>query len=250
MVEGAGYVADHHDEVGAQRLFQRRMKGLHQLVRQFADEAHRVHQQAFAFSGREMARITGSRVANSLSSTSTLAPERAFEQRGLAGVGVAHQRHHGLVLLFAARAAHVALALELRQAALPDRRCACARGGGPPPAASRRGRACRCRRPGGERLPQTHQPRQAVLHLRQLHLQLALGALRAGGKDVEDQRRAVDDAHAQRVFQIALLRAGQFVVEDGQIDLQRLTVKRQFRRLARADERAGVGPLPLLQTRG
>jgi len=43
-------------------------------------------------------------------------------------------------------------------------------------------------------LPQAAHPREVVLELGQLDLELALGARRVLGEDVEDQLRPVDDA--------------------------------------------------------
>ena len=42
--------------------------------------------------------------------------------------------------------------------------------------------------------PAADEPRELVLHLRELDLQLAFGASRAQREDVEDEARAVDDA--------------------------------------------------------
>ena len=94
------------------------------------------------------------------------------------------------------------------------------------------------------------QPRQAVFHLRQLHLQLAFRGLRALREDVQNQRRSVDHAHAQRVFEVALLRAGQLVVDDGEVDLQRLAVERQLLGLAAADVGRRIRARALLQHAG
>jgi hypothetical protein len=54
-------------------------------------------------------------------------------------------------------------------------------------------------------LPEAAHPRQVVLELRELDLELALGGDGVLGEDVEDQLRAVDDARAERVLEEALL---------------------------------------------
>ncbi len=59
------------------------------------------------------------------------------------------------------------------------------------------------------------QPRQQVLHLRELDLELALAARRVQREDVEDERRAVDDLRlGNGVLEVGLLRRREVVVED------------------------------------
>ena len=53
--------------------------------------------------------------------------------------------------------------------------------------------------------PQTTHPREVVLQLRQLDLQLALSGVGVRGEDVEDDRRPVDHRHAERLLEVALL---------------------------------------------
>ena len=55
-----------------------------------------------------------------------------------------------------------------------------------------------------------------MLQLGQFYLNLALMALCALGKDVKNQRGAVDHAHFDFFFEIALLRRGQHVVDHHQ----------------------------------
>ena len=54
--------------------------------------------------------------------------------------------------------------------------------------------------------PAADEARRQVLELRELDLQLALGAARALREDVEDQAHAVDDAAFERPLEVALLR--------------------------------------------
>jgi hypothetical protein len=65
------------------------------------------------------------------------------------------------------------------------------------------------------------QPRQHVLKLRQLHLQLPLAGARVAGKNVQNQLRAVQHAAGKRRLKIAQLRRRQVVVEEHQIGLHR-----------------------------
>jgi len=60
-----------------------------------------------------------------------------------------------------------------------------------------------------------------VIQLRELDLQLAFGAPRALRENVEDQRGSIDDAARQRFFEVALLHAGEHVIEDDEIGAAR-----------------------------
>jgi hypothetical protein len=68
-----------------------------------------------------------------------------------------------------------------------------------------------------EMLPLPHESRQQIRELRELDLQLALRAARALGKDVEDQRRAVDHLDADRLPEIALLDGRERIVRDEEV---------------------------------
>jgi hypothetical protein len=149
------------------------------------------------------------------------------EQRRLAGVRVADERdarqmgslalgaHHG------ARGLHLAqLALERRdaiagQAAVGlDLRLARAPGAD----ARRRGRGAQAL----EVRPQPAHAREVVLQLRELDLQLALGAVGVVGEDVEDDGRAVDDRQAQLALQVALLTRRELVVDGDDVGVGRV----------------------------
>ena len=95
-----------HQQIGVERFFQRGMERFHQLVGQFVDKAHRVHEQARAvFRQFHLAENRVERGEKLILHIGVRAGERV-EQRGFARVGVAHQRHDGFALLFAARATH------------------------------------------------------------------------------------------------------------------------------------------------
>src|SRR5204862_1022031 len=65
-----------------------------------------------------------------------------------------------------------------------------------------------------EVLPHAAHAREVVLELRELDLQLPLGADRVLREDVEDQLGAVDDAGLQRVLERPLLRWFELVVDE------------------------------------
>ena len=68
-------------------------------------------------------------------------------------------------------------------------------------------------------LPHAAHPRQVVLELRELDLELALGARRVLGEDVEDQLRAVDDARVERVLERPLLGRVELAVDEQDLGL-------------------------------
>src|SRR5205823_6923929 len=65
-----------------------------------------------------------------------------------------------------------------------------------------------------EVLPQAPHPRQVVLELRELDLELALGAHGVLGEDVEDQLRSVDHARLERILERTLLHRAELVVDE------------------------------------
>src|SRR3989442_1525045 len=97
-----------------------------------------------------------------------------------------------------------------------------------------------------EVLPLADEPRQQVRELRQLDLELALGAARALGEDVEDERGAVDHLDAERLAEVALLDRRERIVGDEQIDAARARGLGHFRDLAAAEVERGRRRRPLL----
>ncbi len=87
-------------------------------------------------------------------------------------------------------------------------------------------------------LPHAAHARQVVLELRELDLELALGAHRVLGEDVEDQLRAVDHARVERVLEEALLRRIELVVDEQALGARLPVALLQLLELALADVRA------------
>ena len=190
--------------------------------------------------------MVGSRVWKSLSPTPDLGPGDRVQQRRLAGVGVAGEgdpRDRGAL---APGPHHAAVALQPRQ-----------------PAAQRRdpvaGEAAvgldlgLARAPGADPAaeplevgPQPPHPRQVVLELGQLDLELALGRVGVVGEDVEDHRGAVDHRHPQRRLQVALLARRQLVVAGDHVGVAGGDLLLQLGELAAAEVAVGVGRRPLL----
>ena len=91
------------------------------------------------------------------------------------------------------------------------------------------------------------QARQAVAQLRELDLHHAFLAARVLGEDVEDQRDAVDDVDLEQLLEVALLRGRELVVEDHEVDVERVGELLQLLGLARTDVGRGVGRVAPLQ---
>ena len=101
-----------------------------------------------------------------------------------------------------------------------------------------------------EVLPHAAHARQVVLELRELDLELSLGARRVLGEDVEDQLRPVDDARRQGVLERALLRRLELVVDDQDLGVGVLVGLLQLLELALADVRPRIGVRALLHELG
>src|SRR5262249_57945131 len=97
-----------------------------------------------------------------------------------------------------------------------------------------------------EVLPHPAHPRQVVLELRKLDLELSLGADGVLREDVEDQLRAIDDARLQRVLEVALLRGLELVVDDERLCTEPAEGLLELLGLALADVRPHRRPRALL----
>ena len=98
-----------------------------------------------------------------------------------------------------------------------------------------------------QRFARSDQPRQQVLQLRQLDLQLAFARARTPREDVENQLRAIDDLAIEALVQLAQLRRRQLVVEDDEIGVGFRRRVRQHVDLAAAEECRGIRPRAILQ---
>ena len=83
--------------------------------------------------------------------------------------------------------------------------------------------------------PQAAHPREVVLELRELDLELALGGVRVGGEDVEDDRGAVDHRDPERGLEVALLARRELVVARDQVRVRATELVLQLLELARAE---------------
>ena len=96
--------------------------------------------------------------------------------------------------------------------------------------------------------PHAAQTRQQVLVLRQTHLQTTLFRGGMQRENIKDERRSINDLHIFRysLFQIALLRRCEFIVENHDISRIRMAHLGDFFRLARPDECARIRRIELL----
>src|SRR5690606_27746665 len=162
---------------------------------------------------------------------------QGVEQRGLAGVRIAHDGDHGQAapgplptpdraaggdgvdLLFQeanaiADPSPVDLELGLAGAAPADA----------------------AHEPGQARIALLGQSRQKETRLRQLHLQLAFGALRSLSEDVEDELGTVEDLQRGRLGDVARLGGREVAVEDDQVGAELKCAEGDLLQLALADE--------------
>ena len=101
-----------------------------------------------------------------------------------------------------------------------------------------------------EVLPHPAHPRQVVLELRELDLELALGARGVLGEDVEDQLRPVDDPRVERVLERPLLRRIELAVDEEHLRRSPCVLGLELLELALADIGARIGARSLLDELG
>lgn len=80
-----------------------------------------------------------------------------------------------------------------------------------------------------------------MLELRQLDLELAFARAGALGKNIENQRGAIEHLAVKDFFQVAALGGREFVIEDDRIDIGLPAVGGEDIGFAFADERGGAG---------
>src|SRR5215831_11463063 len=97
-----------------------------------------------------------------------------------------------------------------------------------------------------EVLPQAPHPREVVLELGELDLQLALRGHGVLGEDVEDELRPVDDPRAERILEEPLLHRVELVVDEEALGLGAGVPLLQLLKLALADVRPPGRPRAML----
>ena len=240
------------DEVGDERLFERRGEPFDELVRQPADEADGVGDEVAPPLVLVAACRRVERLEQPVANGDTGVRQRV-EERRLAGVRVARERHCGRLGPAPLLAPDVTLAAQLPQPfaqqrdAAPGEAPVClelrlAGAAGADAGAEAAGAAAEPL----EVLPHPPHPRQVVLELRELDLELPLGAHRVLREDVEDQLRAVDHPRLERVLERTLLRRAELVVDDEHLGAGLAVRLLELLELPLADVRARVGEATVL----
>jgi succinyldiaminopimelate transaminase len=242
---GRGRIDDVQHEIGDERLLECRRKPFDQLSRQTPDETDGVgHEVATPFVIEAARRRIESLEEPVLDGN--LRPRERVQQRRLADVRVAGQRDGRRFGPAAALTPDVALFPKLLQSATEQRDPAT----GESPVCFELGLAgaARAHAPAEtlEVLPEAAHAREVVLELRELDLQLALGARRVLGEDVEDQLRAVDDARLQRVLECPLLRGIELAVDEQHLRTGLLVLALEILELPLAEVGAALRPRPVL----
>jgi hypothetical protein len=93
----------------------------------------------------------------------------------------------------------------------------------------------------GQVTPKSGQPGQQMLQLGQLDLQFAFFCPSALGKNIENQRGAIEHLAIKKFFEVAALGRGKFVVKNDSIDIRFAAVLGKLIGFAFADESAGAG---------
>jgi len=91
-------------------------------------------------------------------------------------------------------------------------------------------------------LPEPSHPREVVLQLRQLDLELALRGHSMLGEDVEDQLRPVDHPRLEGVLELTLLHRRELVVDEQRLGAGACKCFFQLDQLPLADVGAGLRP--------
>src|SRR5690606_22251572 len=232
-------IDDVQQQVGVARLFERRPKGLDQLVRQMANEAHGIgqdHRPEIVQFETPQGRVQG---REQLVGGIDLRPGQRIEQRGLARVGVAHQGHQGHIRATSPAPRLLALAANLLQALLDlaDANAQQATVGFQLgfTRATQADTAFLALQVG----PAAHQTRAHVFQLSQFDLQLAFMGAGALREDIKNQTGSIEHAAFERTLEVALLAGCQGVVENDQLDLVVLDEIMQLFDLAAADQILG-----------
>ena len=198
----------HHvdDQVGEHRLLERRLERLDELMRELADEADRVGDEVAAPVGADRRASSGRACGRASPRRPTPAPVRAFSSVDLPAFVYPARATVGSAELAAPGSHDLAVSLQRAPGAGAGSRSDRGPGGDRSRSASRPGPVVPIPPPEPLQVgPQAAHPREVVLELGQLDLELALGGVGVVGEDVEDHRRAVDHRHAERRLEVPLL---------------------------------------------
>ena len=195
------------------------------------------------------ARVVGSSVSKSRSSTRTSEPVRAFRSVDLPTFVYPARATVGIALRVRSRRMTLAPIGHRLEPCLEERDLAA----GDPPVGLELGLArAACADAASqplEVLPHAAHALHRVLELGELDLELALGGVGVLGEDVEDDGRAVDDPHLERVLERPLLAGRELVVAGDHLGLGLLHQVAELVDLAGAEVRPRIRPAPVLGER-
>ena len=212
-----GHIDHMHQNVRLHHFLQSRLEGFHELMRQLADEPNGVTEQRVLVGGQPQAARGGIQRREEFIFAQHLRAGEFVEQRGFAGVSVAHNRHQRPLAALAPAALCGAHALHFLQLA-PQSGDAFLNA----PAVNLQLRFPITAHADAAFLsrkvrPHPGQSRQDVLQLRHLDLHLAFARACALGEDVEDQRGSIQHLTVKDPLQVAGLRRTQFVIKDHRV---------------------------------
>ena len=236
----SGTIDDMDQQVGVADHVERGLERRHQLMGQLLDEADRVG-RIHRFSSRQrQAAGRGVESREQAVLDQHVGAGDPVQQRRLAGVGVADERHRpvpgptpGLGLSRPVCLDPAQVGLELvdpsQELAATHLELGLPGAAGADPAGLL-----------GVAAREASQPRQPVAELSQFDLRPALGRAGILGEHVEDDRGAVERCAAQDLLQVELLRGAELVVEHNRVGVGRLDDRLDLLRLSRPDEGGGV----------
>src|ERR1700712_2304750 len=246
LLQAIGLVSvdDVQQQVRVARFLERSPKGLDQLVRQRADETHRIgqHDRAKVVElETAQCRVQG---CEQLVSRVDVGVGHRIEQRRLAGVCVAHDGDcrdvgtrsttTGLITLTADL---LQTPLDLAQANPQQTTVGFQLGFTRTAQADTTALTFKVS-------PAANQARTHVLELRQFDLQLAFMSARALGEDVQDQARTIKHATLENAFEVAFLTGREDMIEDDNIGFFGLDEVTQLFDLAATYQIFGRWPMP------
>ena len=246
---GAGSIAHVQNDVRRCSLLQRGAKRLHQMVRQAAHKADRIDEHNGLAAGQLQRARRGVQRREKLILRQNARLRQEIHQGRFARVRVADKCHRHRAVLFAAALRLVAADFYFLQ--LLAQRFNSAANVSAVGLQLRFARAARADAAAETRKRRAFagQTRQKVFQLRRFHLHLTCAALRTLRKNIEDQHRAVHNAHVRRIFKVADLRRRQLAVKNNQLNLVVLTEIPNFLHHTAAYTRRGLRGGALLHHR-
>ena len=238
---------DHMEEdVRSLEFVKRRPEGGHEFLRQVPNETHRIGDDRLGIFWKAEARAFRIERGEEAVLGEDFAFRQGIQERGLSGIGVAHDGDDGELRPFPSKAPLSPGLLDILQFLFqmvdpfPDSASVDLQLGlsGSCPADPPR-------QPGKTGVLQG-EPGEAVFELRQFHLNFSLPAVGAPGEDVEDHLGPVDHLHFGEIGEGADLGGGQLMVEDKEIRVHLHRPDDEVGELSLADKEARVHFRPTL----